>query len=196
MPRRRLQRRNFARWTAIGLIFSVAVGFAFVVLADDDRLETPLGLEEENSTSETSETSESSMPERDSAPVQPEPTLPFEVTEVQNQAPKISLEDLDCWTEMPEISDLVTVQLVVEDPDSDIISLDLGVIIDERVVDISESISPSTEIDGSGKVQATFSLPEGVKNYVHLIAHATDSSGAQSEAALILPQNNDNCDSE
>ena len=91
---------------------------------------------------------------------------------------------------------MVTVQLVVEDPDSEIISLDLGVIIDERVVDISESISPSTEIDGSGKVQATFSLPAGVKNYVHLIAHATDSSGAQSEAALILPQNNDNCDSE
>ena len=57
MLKRRLQRRNFARWTAIGLIFSVAVGFAFVVLADDDRLETPLGLEEENSTSETSETS-------------------------------------------------------------------------------------------------------------------------------------------
>ena len=193
MPKRRLQRRNFARWTAIGLIFSVAVGFAFVVLADDDRIETPLGLEEENSTSKTSE---SSIPELDNAQVQPEPTLPFEVTEVQNQAPKISLEDLDCWTEMPEISDLVTVQLVVEDPDSEMISLDLGVIIDERVVDISESISPSTEIDGSGKVQATFSLPEGVKNYVHLIAHATDSSGAQSEAALILPQNNDNCDSE
>ena len=193
MSRGRLQRRNFARWTAIGLIFSVAVGFAFVVLADDDRIETPLGLEEENSTSKTSE---SSMPERDSAQVQPEPTLPFEVTEVQNQAPKISLEDLDCWNVMPEISDLVTVQLVVEDPDSEIISLDLGVIIDERVVDISESISPSTEIDGSGKVQATFALPAGVKKYVHLIAHATDSSGAKSEAALILPQNNGDCDSE
>ena len=193
MPRRRLQRRNFARWTAIGLIFSVAVGFAFVVLADDDRLETPLDLEEENSTSQTSE---SAMPERDSAQVQPEPTLPFEVTEVQNRAPKISLEDLDCWNVMPEISDLVTVQLVVEDPDSEMISLDLGVIIDERVVDISESISPSTEIDGSGKVKATFFPPEGVKNYVHLIAHATDGSGAQSEAALILPHNNDNCDSE
>jgi len=193
MPRRRLQRRNFARWTAIGLIFSVAVGFAFVVLADGDRLETPLDLEEENLTSETSE---SSIPELETAQVQPEPTLPFEVTEVQNQAPKISLEDLDCWTEMPELSDLVTIQIVVEDPDDETITLDLGVLIDERVVDISESILPAPELSGSGKTQAIFSLPTGVKNYVHLIAHATDSSGAQSEAALILPQNSENCNSE
>ena len=193
MPRRRLQRRNFARWTAIGLIFSVAVGFAFVVLADDDRLETPLDLEEENLTSETSE---SSIPELETAQAQPEPTLPFEVTEVQNQAPKISLEDLDCWTEMPELSDLVTIQIVVEDPDDETITLDLGVLIDERVVDISESILPAPELSGSGKTQAIFSLPTGVKNYVHLIAHATDSSGAQSEAALILPQNSENCNSE
>tara|TARA_Y100000748_G_scaffold201154_1_gene168521 strand:+ start:758 stop:1339 length:582 start_codon:yes stop_codon:yes gene_type:complete len=193
MPRRRLQRRNFARWTAIGLIFSVAVGFAFVVLADDDRLETPLDLEEENLTSETSE---SSIPELGTSQVQPEPTLPFEVTEVQNQAPKISLEDLDCWTEMPELSDLVTIQIVVEDPDDETITLDLGVLIDERVVDISGSILPAPELSGSGKTQAIFSLPTGVKNYVHLIAHATDSSGAQSEAALILPQNSENCNSE
>ncbi len=193
MPRRRLQRRNFARWTAIGLIFSVAVGFAFVVLADDDRLETPLDLEEENLTSETSEPS---IPELETAQAQPEPTLPFEVTEVQNQAPKISLEDLDCWTEMPELSDLVTIQIVVEDPDDETITLDLGVLIDERVVDISESILPAPELSGSGKTQAIFSLPTGVKNYVHLIAHATDSSGAQSEAALILPQNSENCNSE
>ncbi len=193
MPRRRLQRRNFARWIAIGLIFSVAVGFAFVVLADGDRLETPLDLEEENLTSETSE---SSIPELETAQAQPEPTLPFEVTEVQNQAPKISLEDLDCWTEMPELSDLVTIQIVVEDPDDETITLDLGVLIDERVVDISESILPAPELSGSGKTQAIFSLPTGVKNYVHLIAHATDSSGAQSEAALILPQNSENCNSE
>ena len=109
MPRRRLQRRNFARWTAIGLVFCVAVGFAFVVLADGNRLETPLDLEEENLTSNTSE---SSKPEIVSTEAQPESTLPFEVTEVQNQAPKISLEDLDCWTEMPKLSDLVSIQLV------------------------------------------------------------------------------------
>ena len=193
MPRRRLQRRNFARWTAIGLIFSVAVGFAFVVLADDDRIETPLDLEEENSTSKTSE---SSIPERDSAQVQPEPTLPFEVTEVQNQAPKISLEDLDCWTEMPKLSDLLTIQLVVDDPDDELIILDLGVLIDERVVDLSDQLVPASELPGSGKAQATFSLPDGISNYVHLIAHATDSSGAKSEAALILPQSSENCNSE
>ncbi len=62
MPKRRLQRRNFARWTAIGLIFSVAVGIAFVVLADDDRIETPFDLEEENSTS----TPEPSIPTQNS----------------------------------------------------------------------------------------------------------------------------------
>ena len=193
MPRRRLQRRNFARWTAIGLVFCVAVGFAFVVLADGNRLETPLDLEEENLTSNTSE---SSKPEIVSTEAQPESTLPFEVTEVQNQAPKISLEDLDCWTEMPKLSDLVTIQLVVDDPDDELIILDLGVLIDERVVDLSNELVPASELSGSGKVQATFSLPTGVKNYVHLIAHATDSSGAQSEAALILPQNSENCNSE
>ncbi|MBG01860.1 MAG: hypothetical protein CL470_06270 [Acidimicrobiaceae bacterium] len=192
MPRRRLQRRNFARWTAIGLVFCVAVGFAFVVLADSNRLETSLDLEENL----TSKTSEPSIPELETSQVQPEPTLPFEVTEVQNQAPKISLEDLDCWTEMPELSDLVTIQLVVDDPDDEMIVLDLGVLIDERVVDLSDQLVPASELSGSGKVQATFSLPTGVKNYVHLIAHATDSSGAQSEAALILPQNSENCNSE
>ena len=90
--------------------------FAFVVLADEDRLETPLGSGRRKSNIKTSE---SAMPERDSAQFSSEPTLPFEVTEVQNQAPKIFPEDLDCWTEMPEISDWVTVQLVVEDPDSE-----------------------------------------------------------------------------
>ena len=193
MPRRRLQRRNFARWTAIGLIFCVAVGFAFVVLADGNRLETPLNQKEEGLSSQTPE---SSIPEPGSAEAQPTPTLPFEVTEVQNQAPKISLEDLDCWTEMPELSDFVTIQLVVDDPDDEVIILDLGVLIDERVVDISGSILPAPELSGSGKAQATFSLPDGVTNYVHLIAHATDSSGAKSEAALILPQNSENCNSE
>ena len=193
MPRRRLQRRNFARWTAIGLVFCVAVGFAFVVLADGNRLETPLDLEEENLTSNTSE---SSKPEIVSTEAQPESTLPFEVTEVQNQAPKISLEDLDCWTEMPKLSDLVSIQLVVDDPDDELIILDLGVLIEERIVDLSDQIVPESQLSGSGKAQATFSLPDGVTNYVHLIAHATDSSGAQSEAALILPQNSENCNSE
>ena len=193
MPRRRLQRRNFARWTAIGLVFCVAVGFAFVVLADGNRLETPLDLEEENLTSNTSE---SSKPEIVSTEAQPESTLPFEVTEVQNQAPKISLEDLDCWTEMPKLSDLVSIQLVVVDPDDELIILDLGVLIEERIVDLSDQIVPESQLSGSGKAQATFSLPDGVTNYVHLIAHATDSSGAQSEAALILPQNSENCNSE
>jgi len=173
MPRRRLQRRNFARWTAIGLIFSVAVGFAFVVLADGDRLETPLDLEEENLTSETSEPS---IPELETAQAQPEPTLPFEVTEVQNQAPKISLEDLDCWTEMPELSDLVTIQIVVEDPDDETITLDLGVLIDERVVDISESILPAPELSGSGKTQAIFSLPTTSRSQTHSMMFVVSSS--------------------
>ena len=97
---------------------------------------------------------------------------------------------------MPKLSDLVTIQLVVDDPDDELIILDLGVLIDERVVDLSDQLVPASELSGSGKVQATFSLPTGVKNYVHLIAHATDSSGAQSEAALILPQNSENCNSE
>tara|TARA_B100001559_G_C16459684_1_gene603420 strand:+ start:213 stop:794 length:582 start_codon:yes stop_codon:yes gene_type:complete len=193
MPRRRLQRRNFARWTAIGLVFCVAVGFAFVVLADGNRLETPLDLEEENLTSNTSE---SSKPEIVSTEAQPESTLPFEVTEVQNQAPKISLEDLDCWTEMPKLSDLVSIQLVVDDPDDELIILDLGVLIEERIVDLSDQIVPESQLSGSGKAQATFSLPDGVTNYVHLIAHATDSSGAKSEAALILPQSSESCNSE
>ena len=193
MPRRRLQRRKFVRWTAIGLVFCVAVGFAFVVLADGNGLETPLDLEEENLASNTSE---SSKPEIVSTEVEPESTLPFEVTEVQNQAPKISLEDLDCWTEMPKLSDLVSIQLVVDDPDDELIILDLGVLIDERVVDLSDQIVPESQLSGSGKAQATFSLPDGVTNYVHLIAHATDSSGAKSEAALILPQNSENCNSE
>jgi len=193
MPRRRLQRRNFARWTAIGLVFCVAVGFAFVVLADGNRLETPLDLEEENLTSNTSE---SSKPEIVSTEAQPESTLPFEVTEVQNQAPKISLEDLDCWTEMPKLSDLVSIQLVVVDPDDELIILDLGVLIEERIVDLSDQIVPESQLSGSGKAQATFSLPDGVTNYVHLIAHATDSSGAKSEAALILPQSSESCNSE
>tara|TARA_B100000131_G_C18077681_1_gene597024 strand:- start:882 stop:1592 length:711 start_codon:yes stop_codon:yes gene_type:complete len=193
MPKKPFHRRNIARFTAIGLVFCVAVGFAFVVLGENSRLETPLEQLEEGLSSDEPE---SSTPQLDSGEAQPMPTLPFEITEVQNRAPKLYLEDLDCWSVMPEFSDLVTVQLVVEDPDDHTVSLDLGVIIDERVVDVSDSISPSTEIVSSGKVQATFLLPEGVKNYVHLVAHATDSSGAQSEAALILPQSNENCNSD
>ena len=34
MPKKSFPKRNIVRWTAIGLIFCVAVGFAFVVLAD------------------------------------------------------------------------------------------------------------------------------------------------------------------
>tara|TARA_B100000287_G_scaffold429541_1_gene483070 strand:- start:201 stop:782 length:582 start_codon:yes stop_codon:yes gene_type:complete len=193
MPKKSFPKRNIARWTAIGLVFSVAVGFAFVVLADGDRIETPLNQKEEGFSSRTPE---SSIPELGSAEAQPTPTLPFEVTEVQNKAPKISIQDLDCWTEMPERSDLVTIQLVVDDPDDEVIILDLGVLIEERVIDLSDQLVPASELSGSGKAQATFSLPDGVSNYVHLIAHATDSSGAKSEAALILPQSSENCNSE
>ena len=192
MPKKSFPKRNIVRWTTIGLVFSVAVGFAFVVLADGDGIETPLNQKEGFS----SPTPESSIPELGSAEAQPTPTLPFEVTEVQNQAPKISIQDLDCWTEMPERSDLVTIQLVVDDPDDEVIILDLGVLVEERVIDLSAQLLPASELSGSGKAQATFSLPEGVNNYIHLIAHATDSSGAKSEAALILPQSSENCNSE
>ena len=192
MPKKSFPKRNIARWTTIGLVFSVAVGFAFVVLADGDGIETPLNQKEGFS----SPTPESSITELGSAEAQPTPTLPFEVTEVQNQAPKISIQDLDCWTEMPERSDLVTIQLVVDDPDDEVIILDLGVLVEERVIDLSAQLLPASELSGSGKAQATFSLPDGVSNYIHLIAHATDSSGAKSEAALILPQNSENCTSE
>jgi len=190
MPKKRFQSRNIARWVAIGLVFCVAAGFVFVVLSDDSRLETAF---EQVGEDPSSNTSDLAPPQSDSDLAQPEPTLPFEVTEVQNQAPQLYLEDLDCWTEMPDTSDSIRIQLVVEDPDSETISLDLGILIEERVLDISDSISQSAELSGSGKVQAIFSLPADVKNYLHLIAHATDGSGARSEAALILPQSNGNC---
>ena len=192
MPKKRFQNRNIARWVAIGLVFCVAAGFAFVTFSDDSRIETSSERIEQTSPPDTpSPTS----PKPDSALAQPQPTLPFEITEVQNRAPTIQLEDLDCWTEMPDSTDVVRIQLVAVDSDDETIILDIGVLIEERIIDFSDSISPSTELIGSGKAQAIFSLPADVKNYVHIIAHATDNSGAKSEAALILPQSNGDCSS-
>ena len=192
MQKKRFQSRNISRWIAIGLVFCVAAGFAFVTFSNDSPIETS-----SERTAETSppEAPSPTSPKPSSDLAEPQPTLPFEITEVQNKAPKIQLEDLDCWTEMPDSSDVVRVQLMVEDSDDETLILDIGVLIEERIIDLSDSISPSTKLIGSGNAQAIFPLPPDVKNYVHIIAHVTDSSGAKSEAALILPQSNGDCDS-
>ena len=183
MRRRRGNRQRYIRWVAVFLVFAVALPFAVVVLSQ------PEGDETDSTTAPaTQPTEEPIISNSEDESVEVSPTaLPFVIEQASNnKAPSITLDGPDCIDSFTE-GDLVSIAISANDVDDSSVILDLAALVGEESIDLTSSINEGSELVVPGIASATFPIPPTEESYLLLISHATDTDGAKSEAALVIP---------
>ena len=177
-------KRKYIRWLAVFLAFAIALPFAVVLLSDPEDDVVSQGQETPSQVTEPSP----SVQEVDSDSSEVAPTvLPFTVEqEPQNRAPVIDIDGPECFSSLLE-EGLIPVSISVSDEDDSSVFLDLATQIGDDVLDLTEYIVGGTSLIVPGVSEASFPIPDEAGSYLLLIAHATDSDGASSEAALVIP---------
>jgi len=155
-------------------------------------LATPFLLRGTSDTS-TDQTQEVTAPD-EIGPVAPEEgnsattSLPFTVeTEPPNKAPQISIQGPACLIYNAQDPEPFQVTLNAEDPDGDAVNLDLSYSIGEKIVDITNEIEVSTNLNTPLAQEVSINLEPGIEErWILLLSHATDPDGASSEAASVI----------
>jgi len=177
-------KRKYIRWLAVFLAFAIALPFAVVLLSDPEDDVVSQGQETPSQVAEPSP----SVQEVGSDSSEVAPTvLPFTIEqEPQNRAPVIDIDGPECFSSLLE-EGLIPVSIWVSDEDDSSVILDLATQIGDDVLDLTEYIVGGTSLIVPGISEASFPIPDEAGSYLLLIAHATDSDGASSEAALVIP---------
>jgi len=155
-------------------------------------LATPFLLRGTSGTS-TDETQGASTP-TEIGPVAPEEgnsattSLPFTVeTEPPNKAPQISIQGPTCLIYNAQDPEPFQVTLNAEDSDGDAVNLDLSYSIGEKIVDVTNEIEVSTNLNTPLTQEVSINLEAGIEErWILLLSHATDPDGASSEAASVI----------
>jgi len=177
-------KRKYIRWLAVFLAFAIALPFAVVLLSDPEDDVVSQGQETPSQVAEPSP----SVQEVGSDSSEVAPTvLPFTIEqEPQNRAPVIDIDGPECFSSLLEEGS-IPVSIWVSDEDDSSVILDLATQIGDDVLDLTEYIVGGTSLIVPGISAASFPIPDEAGSYLLLIAHATDSDGASSEAALVIP---------
>lgn len=122
-------------------------------------------------------------------------SLPFTVeTEPPNKAPQISIQGPSCFIYNTDTPESFNVTLVVEDPDEDLVTLDLSYSIGERTIDLTNEIDISENLRTPLKKEVSINLEAGIEEkWILLLSHATDPEGSKSEAASIVTLSDTQC---
>ena len=177
-------KRKYIRWLAVFLAFAIALPFAVVLLSDPEDDVVSQGQETPSQVAEPSP----SVQEVGSDSSEVAPTvLPFTIEqEPQNRAPVIDIDGPESFSSLLE-EGLIPVSIWVSDEDDSSVILDLATQIGDDVLDLTEYIVGGTSLIVPGISEASFPIPDEAGSYLLLIAHATDSDRASSEAALVIP---------
>ncbi|HJM29177.1 MAG: hypothetical protein QF596_04235 [Acidimicrobiales bacterium] len=176
-------KQKYVRWLAVFLAFAIALPFAVVLLSSPE--------DEDSQRQEDSSLYEESPPSvqevvSDSSEVSPT-ALPFTIEqEPQNRAPVIGIDGPECFSSLFE-DNLIPISISVSDEDDTSVTLDLAAQIGDEVLDLTEYIVEGTYLIVPGTSTASLPIPDEIGSYLLLIAHATDSDGASSETALVIP---------
>jgi len=177
-------KQKYTRWLAVFLAFAIALPFAVVLLSNPEDNVVSEGQETPSQVAEPSP----SVQEVDIDSSEVAPTaLPFTIEqEPQNRAPVIGIDGPECFSPLFE-GGFIPVSISVSDENDSSVILDLAIQIGDDVLDLTEYIVGGTSLIVPGVVEASFPIPEEAGSYLLLIAHATDSDRASSEAALVIP---------
>tara|TARA_B100000029_G_C17395705_1_gene895116 strand:+ start:376 stop:945 length:570 start_codon:yes stop_codon:yes gene_type:complete len=177
-------RQKYVRWLAVFLAFAIALPFAVVLLSNPEDDVVSQGQQTPSQVVEPSPSAQ----EVDSGSSEVAPTvLPFTIEqEPNNRAPVIGIDGPECFSSLLE-EGLIPVSISVSDEDDSSVILDLAIQIGDDVLDLTDYIIGGTSLIVPGVSEASFPIPEEAGSYLLLIAHATDSDGASSEAALVIP---------
>jgi len=147
------------------------------------------------SSSDSIDATQESLPTTEIGPVAPEEnsnnpstSLPFTVeTEPPNKAPRIAIQGPSCVLYDPQSPESFQIVLEAEDPDGDVVNLDLSYSIGETVIDLTDSIGITESVETPLTNEVIVELESDIEeNWVLLLTHATDPEGASSEAATVV----------
>ena len=155
-----------------------------------------------DSSSGSTEENQESLPTTEIGPVAPEEnsnssstSLPFTVeTEPPNKAPRIAIQGPSCVLYEPQSPEPFQVVLEVEDPDGDVVNLDLFYSIGETVIDLTGSIGVTEGVETPINNKVIVELePDIEEKWILLLSHATDPEGSSSEAAAVITLTDTQC---
>tara|TARA_B110000881_G_C18431151_1_gene441005 strand:- start:133 stop:702 length:570 start_codon:yes stop_codon:yes gene_type:complete len=171
------------RQLAVFLAFAIVLPFAGALSSDPEDDVVSQGQETPSQVVEPSPSVQEVG--SDSSKVAPT-VLPFIIEqEPQNQAPVIGIDGPECFSSLFE-GGSIPVSISVSDEDDSSVILDLATQIGDDVLDLTEYIVGGTSLIVPGVSEVSFPIPDEAGAYLLLIAHATDSDGASSEAALVI----------
>ena len=147
------------------------------------------------SSTDSVDVTKETLPVTEIGPVAPEEnisnastSLPFTVeTEPPNKAPRIVIRGPSCVLYDPQSPEPFQIVLEAEDPDGDVVNLDLSYNVGETVIDLTDSIGITEGIETPLTNEVMVELDSDIEeNWVLLLTHATDPEAASSEAATVV----------
>ena len=147
------------------------------------------------SSSDSADVTQELFPSTEIGPVAPEEdinnsstSLPFTVeTEPPNKAPRIAIQGPNCVLYDSQSPEPFQIVLEAEDPDGDVVNLDLSYSIGETVIDLTDSIGITEGVETPLTNEVMVELDSDIEeNWVLLLTHATDPEGASSEAGTVV----------
>jgi len=154
------------------------------------------------SSSDSADVTQEPFPATEIGPVAPEEninnastSLPFTVeTEPPNKAPRIVIRGPSCVLYDPQSPEPFQIVLEAEDPDGDVVNLDLSYNVGETVIDLTDSIGITEGIETPLTNEVMVELDSDIEeNWVLLLTHATDPEGASSEAGTVVTLSDTQC---